>query len=275
MTEQEQILKTENSFNGYGSTMEALRRAEEGLPDLSTSYDGEIRSLYEKIVNRPAFRYDAGSDPLYGMYRDSYVREGRMAMRDTIGQTSHLTGGYGSSYAQRVGQQQYGAYLQKLGDAMPELYGAALKRWQAEGEALSDKLGKASALAGAEYGRKKDAFSMAGDVEQKDYDRRWAAYQSLISVITQSGYEPKDQELQDSGMSRELADALRQEYLRANGLLPSSGGGGAVSGPVWTPSSGGGKSSKSSKSGNSGGAAASKEAVKLTEPSNPEKTRRR
>ena len=144
MTEQEQILKTENSFNGYGSTMEALRRAEEGLPDLSTSYDGEIRSLYEKIVNRPAFRYDAGSDPLYGMYRDSYVREGRMAMRDTIGQTAHLTGGYGSSYAQRVGQQQYGAYLQKLCDAMPELYGAALKRWQAEGEALSDTTGRPS-----------------------------------------------------------------------------------------------------------------------------------
>ena len=37
MTEQEQILKTENSFNGYGSTMEALRRAEEGLHDLATS----------------------------------------------------------------------------------------------------------------------------------------------------------------------------------------------------------------------------------------------
>lgn len=269
MTEQEQILKTENSFNGYGSTMEALRRAEKGLPDLSTSYDGEIRSLYEKIVNRPAFRYDAGSDPLYGMYRDSYVREGRMAMRDTIGQTAHLTGGYGSSYAQRVGQQQYGAYLQKLGDAMPELYGAALKRWQAEGDALSDQLGKASALAGAEYGRRKDALSMASELEKKDYDRRWSAYQSLISVITQSGYEPKDQELQDSGMSRELANALRQEYLRAHRLLHRGGGGGS-SGYEWIPHSGGG-----SGKGGSGAPPDSKELTKLSEPKNPEKSRRK
>ena len=146
MTQQEQILKT-GSDGAYGSTMEALRRAEASLPDLTTSYDGEIRSLYEKIVNRPAFRYEAESDPLYGMYRDRYVREGSLAMRDTIGRSAALTGGYSSSYAQSVGQQQYDAYLQKLGDVMPELYGAALKRWQAEGEAMSDQLGHATALA--------------------------------------------------------------------------------------------------------------------------------
>ena len=79
MTQQEQILKT-GSDGAYGSTMEALRRAEASLPDLTTSYDGEIRSLYEKIVNRPAFRYEAESDPLYGMYRDRYVREGSLAI---------------------------------------------------------------------------------------------------------------------------------------------------------------------------------------------------
>ena len=139
MTEQEQIVQTQ-SGSAYGSVMEALQRAEQSLPDLSTSYDSEIRSLYEKIVNRPAFSYDASTDPLYGMYRDSYVREGSLAMRDTIGRSAALTGGYGSSYAQSVGQQQYGEYLRKLGDVMPELYGAAYKRWQAEGDALNSQL---------------------------------------------------------------------------------------------------------------------------------------
>ncbi len=263
MTQQEQILKT-GSEGAYGSTMEALRRAETSLPDLTTSYDGEIRSLYEKIVNRPAFRYEAESDPLYGMYRDRYVREGSLAMRDTIGRSAALTGGYSSSYAQSVGQQQYDAYLQKLGDVMPELYGAAYKRWQAEGEALSDQLGRATALAQDEYGRKRDKRSLAAEIEKKDYDRRWASYQSLISVIAQSGYQPSDQELTETGMSRELADALLKEFQRTRS--PVGGGGG-----VFRTGTGG----HSSKSAASAASSGSKEAVKLSERSNSEKTRRR
>ena len=264
MTQEEQTLKTA-SAGAYGSTMEALRQAETGLPDLTTSYDGEIRSLYEKIISRPAFHYEAESDPLYGIYRDRYVREGSLAMRDTVGRSAALTGGYGSSYAQSVGQQQYDAYLQKLGDVMPELYGAAYRRWQAEGEALSDQLGRASELAQSEYGRKKDKLSMAADIEKKDYDRRWAAYQSLISVIAQSGYEPSDQELAETGMSRELAEALLKEFQRTRS---SGGGGGFRTGT-------GGYSRKTGKDGKSGESTGSKEAAKLGEKSNPEKTRRR
>ena len=258
---QEETLKT-GSGSAYGNTMEALKQAEISLPDLTTSYDGEIRSLYEKIVNRPAFHYEAESDPLYGMYRDRYVREGSLAMRDTVGRSAALTGGYGSSYAQSVGQQQYDAYLQKLGDVMPELYGAAFKRWQAEGEALSNQLGQASALAQKEYGRKKDRYNMAADIEKKDYDRRWAAYQSLISVIAQSGYEPSDQELAETGMSRALAEALLKEFKRTR---PSGGGGGFSGG------TGGGGSGSGNKQTNPG----SKERIKLSEKPNPEKTRRR
>ena len=193
-----------------------------------------------------------------------------MAMRDTMGQTAQLTGGYGSSYAQSAGQQQYGAYLQKLGEVMPELYGAALKRWQAEGDALSGQLSTASALAAGEYSRKKDALSLAADAEKKDYDRRWASYQSLISVIMQSGYEPKDQELEQTGMSRELAEALRKEYLRANKLLKTGGGGTPVQASEW-PGYGGG----TGKGGGGDPKSGSKERDKLTEPKNPEKTRRR
>jgi hypothetical protein len=257
----------ERRASEYDDTMEALRRAESALPDFSTSYDGEIRRLYEQIVSRPAFRYDPGSDPLYQSYRTQMVSEGSRAMRDTIGQAAALTGGYGSSYAQSVGQQQYGEYLRKLGDVMPELYGAAYKRWQAEGDALNEQLGRASALAQDEYGRKKDRLSMAADLEQKDYDRRWASYQSLISVIAQSGYTPSDQELAETGMSRELADALLKEFQRTR----SSGGGArVVTGGSWY-----GGSSGSKKTTETAAASGSKEAVKLAEGSNSEKSRRR
>ena len=74
----------------YADTMEALRRAESALPDFTSSYDGEISRLYEQIVNRPAFRYDPGSDPLYQSYREQMVTEGSRAMRDTMGQAAAL-----------------------------------------------------------------------------------------------------------------------------------------------------------------------------------------
>lgn len=227
---QETIIRKEEksaaASPAYAGTMAALRQAEKELPDFTSSYDGEIGRLFESITQRPQFTYDAGSDPLYGAYRDRYVREGRLAMRDTMGQAAHLTGGYGSSYGQAVGQQQYGAYLQKLGDAMPELYGAALKRWQAEGEQLSGQLAAAQSMAQTEYGRARDKAQRAAEIEQKGYDRRQTAYKNLVEIISKSGYAPNAGELAEAGMSKEQADALRQEYLRANNLLPGGGGGG-------------------------------------------------
>ena len=227
---QETIIRKEEksaaASPAYAGTMAALRQAEKELPDFTSSYDGEIGRLFESITQRPQFTYDAGSDPLYGAYRDRYVREGRLAMRDTMGQAAHLTGGYGSSYGQAVGLQQYGAYLQKLGDAMPELYGAALKRWQAEGEQLSGQLAAAQSMAQTEYGRARDKAQRAAEIEQKGYDRRQTAYKNLVEIISKSGYAPNAGELAEAGMSKEQADALRQEYLRANNLLPGGGGGG-------------------------------------------------
>ena len=112
---------SEKEKTEFDSTMEALRRAESALPDFTSSYDGEIRRLYDEIINRPTFRYDPQSDPLYQSYRTRMVTEGERAMRDTMGQAAALTGGYGSSYAQGVGQQEYELYLQRLGGGLGAL----------------------------------------------------------------------------------------------------------------------------------------------------------
>lgn len=251
MTQEQTVIQREEKraaeTPAYAATMAALKQAEQELPDFSSSYDGEIGRLFEKIVQRPAFQYDPEGDPLFNSYRDRTVREGRLAMRDTMGQAAHLTGGYGSSYGQAVGQQQYDAYLQKLGDAMPELYGAALKKWQAEGDQLSSQFGAASALAERDYGRARDKAAMASQIEQKGYDRRQTAYKNLVEIISKSGYAPNSAELSAAGMSQAQADALRQEYLRVNGLLPSAGGGGGGGGIdyYWGGGSGSGGSSKS------------------------------
>ena len=89
---------------------EKKRKEEAGFPDSAPVYRDEARhkqsALYEQIAAHGPFQYDPGADPLYGITRDRYVQQGRMAMKDSMGQAAALTGGYGSSYGQAVGQQQ-------------------------------------------------------------------------------------------------------------------------------------------------------------------------
>ena len=244
----------EKKTTEFDSAMKALRRAESALPDFTSSYDGEIRRLYDEIVNRPAFRYDPSSDPLYQSYRTQYVTQGEQAMRDTMGQAAALTGGYGSSYAQGVGQQQYALYLERLGQVMPQLYKAAWERWNAGGDELYSRFNTTLALARDEAGRAKDRYDEAVRLEQQAYQREqdrldrelaldqmqyqrqqadsaqalaWQkmtndqndkSYQKLTSLISQSGYSPSDAELNAAGMSRAQADSLRNSYLMKNPL---------------------------------------------------------
>ena len=200
----------------FDDTMQALRQAESILPDFTSSYDGVISRLYDEIVSRPAFQYDPVGDPLYRNYRTQLLAEGGRAMRDTAGQAAALTGGYSSSYAESLGQQQYAQYLERLGQVMPELYEAAYKRYRDEGEELWTQLGAARGLADSEYGRRKERFALASDLEKQRYERGEKRYQKLLSLISQSGYEPSDEELRSAGMSREQAAALRDAWLLKN-----------------------------------------------------------
>ena len=85
-----QVLRAQETGTKYESTMETLRQAEQELPSFSGSYDDEIGRLYDRIINREGFRYDMNSDPLYMSYRDRYAREGRLAMKNTMGQAAAL-----------------------------------------------------------------------------------------------------------------------------------------------------------------------------------------
>ena len=225
-----QVLRAQETGTNYESTMETLRQAEQELPSFSGSYDDEIGRLYDRIINREGFRYDMNSDPLYMSYRDRYAHEGRLAMKSTMGQAAALTGGYSSSYSQAVGQEQYGAYLEKLGNVMPQLYSAAYSRYKSEGDALSEKYAMAVKRGESEYNRYRDRLSDAKaqqelgyKLEQQDYERQQKAFQTLMSLISSTGYEANEDDLKQSGMSQAQADAIRNEFLRKNGLLDTGG----------------------------------------------------
>ncbi len=199
--------------------------------------DRELEELYQAITGRPSFSYDPSRDPLYRSTAERYIQNGRLAMRDTQGQAAALTGGDGSSYAQGVGQQRYDEYLRQLSEAVPELYGMAFQRYQAEGEALRDAYDRSWQRREDAYQRERDALAderyaaeqraQAAALAEK---QRRQAYSDLYKLISTTGYVPGDAELRAAGLSRAQAEALRKEYERKNGKGKAAASGGSGGG---------------------------------------------
>ena len=102
--------------------------------DYQSQWQGQLDSLFQQIQNRKPFQYDINTDALYQQAAQQYIQQGQKAMMDTMGQAAALTGGYGNSYAQSVGQQTYQGYLQGLYEQMPQYAQLALDRYNQEGQ---------------------------------------------------------------------------------------------------------------------------------------------
>lgn len=251
-------------------------------PTYAGTFEDQLKGIYDKIANREAFNYDVNADPLYDIYKDKYIQQGKLAMKDTMGQAAALTGGYGSTYGQQVGQQTYDAYLQNLSDVIPELYGLAYQRYQDEGDDLMNQYGMLGDLRDQEYGQYRDelsdynygqevqrqledmlysrrineentAWNRQQEEAQTAWERQQAAYKNLIQTISTTAYQPSDAELAAAGMSREEAEAVRAQALREWAVkMDQIYGTGGSSGGGRSGGGGGGGGGSSGYGGSSG-----------------------
>lgn len=127
--------------------------------EYQSNWQTQLNDTLNKILNREKFSYDLNGDALYQQYKDQYTTQGQMAMIDTMGQAQAMTGGYGNSYAQTVGQQTYQGYLQQLNDRVPELYQLALDQHNQETQNLYNQYGLFADRENQEYGRYQDAVN--------------------------------------------------------------------------------------------------------------------
>lgn len=241
--------------NGYipgahvNSAEQYLKMLQSQKPgDYSGKYTQQAEALLGQIISRKPFSYDANSDPLYQIYKDRYIMGGQRAMENAMGQAAQLTGGYGNTYAQTVGQQQYQQYMEGLNDKVPELAQQAYTRYQGEGDRLRQSYQLLQSADDTAYGRWADgynrwnnetqqaqsAYESAYDRDysryndQRNYDQqqshsaRQYAYQTAMSVI-QTGNVPTDDLLRAAGISRADAELMAAYYK------PKSSGGGSRS----------------------------------------------
>ena len=127
--------------------------------EYQSQWQSQLDALMNQIMNRDKFSYDLNGDALYQQYKDKYIQQGKLAMGDAIGQASAMTGGYGNSYAQSVGQQQYQAQLDNLNDIVPQLYQMALDKYNQEGQDLYNQYGLVMDRENTDYGRYRDTVS--------------------------------------------------------------------------------------------------------------------
>lgn len=172
-------------------------------------YAGQIQELYEGISSRQPFKYDVNEDAMYQALKDQYITGGQMAMMDTMGQAAQLTGGYGNSYAQGVGQQAYQGYLQGLNDQLPDLYNMALQNYIQTGDAMLQQYGMLQDMAADDYGK---------------YQDQMALVQPQVLEMLQNGVMPSDEMMAASGLSQEYLDMLIGNMGASGSNNPLAGG---------------------------------------------------
>jgi peptidoglycan hydrolase-like protein with peptidoglycan-binding domain len=164
-----------------------------------SQWQSQLDSLMNSIMNREKFSYDLNGDALYQQYKDKYIEQGKLAMADTMGQAAAMTGGYGSSYAQSVGQQAYQGQLNNLNDIVPELYAMALDKYNREGQELYNQYGMVMDRENTDYGRYRDSvsdFLTERDYLQGRYDTergfdygKYVDDRNLDHALHQEGYQ--------------------------------------------------------------------------------------
>lgn len=164
--------------------------------------DEKAKGYASQIENRQPFKFDVNSDPMYEQLKDQYTQQGRLAMMDTVGNVSALTGGYGNSYAQTAGQQAFNQYMGQLNSAIPELYESAYAKWQNEGNDLYNKYQL--------YAGERDAVYSKAKYIDDDYDEWEKRFKNAKSPAE---VEILEKRMIQSGINPEIAADWRTDYV--------------------------------------------------------------
>ncbi len=110
-------------------------------------------------INQDPYSYKSQNDASYQAAKDQYTKTGQQAMKDTMAQASALTGGYGNTYAQSVGQQQYNAQMDNLSQKAIEYEQQAYNRYVSDREQQLNTINALQNLDNTEYSRNRDAIN--------------------------------------------------------------------------------------------------------------------
>lgn len=214
---------TTSNTTTTNSPLTNVQKAEKYYEDLKTQAptytpnitDDELKSLRESILNPTGFSYDPTTDPVYLQYAEEAQKAAKLGMEDAMGQAAALSGGYGNSYAQMVGQQVYNEKMNSVNDIIPELEQNAYNRYQDEIDIQRDNYEMLSNQEANDYNR----YLSEMDIYNTNLDR---AYNEMISeqnaeaasAQAESEYDKwlAEMDIKDREMTLKEAEAEKYNY---------------------------------------------------------------
>ena len=125
----------ERVYNWSDKINDFINRTEGRNGELNSVIEGaksEIVKLQEELdtIKDEDFTYNPQYDPLFQTYANQYIKQGQLAAKNAIAESSILTGGYGNSWAASAGSQAFNDVFDNLYDHIPELRAAAYDDWK-------------------------------------------------------------------------------------------------------------------------------------------------
>ena len=246
-------------------------------PTYKNRYQQKQQELLDAALNRDPFSWSKETDPQYGSYKKTYLREGERATANALAQASAASGGRPSSYAVNAATQAGDYYATKLSDVIPTLYQQAYERYlkdyqmklsdlnavnqqeQLDYAKYLDQLGQFNTDRNfdynnylGEYGRLQDYLGNLQGQDNTEYNRYLGVLdeirekqqqeqelsRSQIDAMLQAGASPSAGLIGKSGYESEYVKALENYYKQQAAPKKATSGGGRGSGGG---SGGGGK----------------------------------
>ena len=246
-----------------------LTEVENARPaDFTSKYQAQIDDLLNKIYGDKGFSYtaeDLKNDDLYKMYAQQYRQSASRAMRDTMGQAQAASGGYGSTYAQQVGQQAYDQTMSGLNDKVLDFRDRAYQTYLNNQSNRYNALNAFQTQDNTDYGRYRDTVAdwqadrnyylgalqgeqandlniygannqnyynalgaLQGNYQQENANDQWRAQYEMNKQAQDYENMLTQQKIEQGGYDTLLAKLQYEDYLKNRGK--KSGGSGGSSG---------------------------------------------
>ncbi len=150
--------------------------------------ENEYLAALNRVANPTSFRYSTTTDPLYGQYRKTYLREGQRATQNALAQASAATGGRPSSYAVSAATQAGDYYASQLSDKVADLYQMAYQRYLNEQQLQQNAY---------------QALAADRSTATNEYQAELARQQALLSAL-------QGQDATDYAKQQDILDRNRQ-----------------------------------------------------------------